>query len=158
MICQYTYQISSAFYSEPFNNNCQQLLEDDVYSLFNHVLLIIFSDCQQFFTEDADDGLFILYENTIQAFMVYCIFDHTERVGWTVLMQRMETDKDVDFQQTWEDSKAGFGNLGIRGTFWLGLEYMSFLTLDRKMMLRVELVDIYDNHASAEVMIRTGAQ
>ena len=42
-----------------------------------------------------------------------------------------------NFTRGWQDYKMGFGDLN--GEFWFGLDYMSRLTLENQMILRVDL-------------------
>ena len=42
-----------------------------------------------------------------------------------------------NFTRDWQDYKNGFGDLNAE--FWFGLDYMSRLTLENQMILRVDL-------------------
>ncbi|XP_051917577.1 serine/arginine repetitive matrix protein 1-like [Hippocampus zosterae] len=59
--------------------------------------------------------------------------------GWTVLQLRQ--DGNVSFNRTWAEYRSGFGELLNGGEFWLGNQYIHFLTRNRDMTLRVELKD-----------------
>uniref|UniRef100_A0A3Q2ZAM2 Fibrinogen like 2 n=1 Tax=Hippocampus comes TaxID=109280 RepID=A0A3Q2ZAM2_HIPCM len=59
--------------------------------------------------------------------------------GWTVLQLRQ--DGSVSFNRTWAEYRSGFGELLNGGEFWLGNQYIHFLTRNRDMTLRVELQD-----------------
>jgi len=71
---------------------------------------------------------------------VYCDLD-TDNEGWIVIQRRNE--KILSFNQNWENSKTGFGDLN--GEFWLGLEKIHQLTKNKDMVLRVDMIDINDN-------------
>ena len=57
--------------------------------------------------------------------------------GWTRLLRR--EDGSVDFTQTWDVYKKGFGNL--TGEYWLGNENMAALTRQRLYKLRIRVWD-----------------
>ena len=98
-----------------------------------------------------DDGLYVLFNDNNDYYVAYCMFDTINETGWTVLMQRSHEDKELSFDMSWRQFKEGFGNLGSAGSFWLGNEHMSQLTLNSDMMLRVELVDSTGTFVYAEV-------
>ena len=62
--------------------------------------------------------------------------------GWTVWMRRSEVTNDVDFKQTWEAFKDGFGvQNGSESEFYLGNEVVHQITsnyIERNGELRVE--------------------
>jgi len=58
--------------------------------------------------------------------------------GWTVIQRRGDFGKPkVNFTRSWEDYKHGFGDLN--GEFWFGNDYISKLSANKSVMLRVEL-------------------
>jgi len=58
--------------------------------------------------------------------------------GWTVIQRRGDYgDPKENFTRDWADYKHGFGDLN--GEFWFGNDYISSLTLQTTVMLRVEL-------------------
>ncbi|XP_052222090.1 techylectin-5B-like [Dreissena polymorpha] len=65
---------------------------------------------------------------------VYCYKDSTNK-GWIVIQRR--ADLSVNFNRTWADYKAGFGNLS--GEFWLGNEHIYTLTKDKQRELRIDI-------------------
>jgi len=71
---------------------------------------------------------------------VYCDL-RNENEGWIVIQKRNE--RLLNFNQNWENSKNGFGDLN--GEFWLGLENIHQLTKNKDMILRVDLIDTDDN-------------
>ncbi|KAH3791157.1 hypothetical protein DPMN_144637 [Dreissena polymorpha] len=65
---------------------------------------------------------------------VYCDVDSKNK-GWMVIQRRI--DGSVDFNRSWTDYKAGFGNL--RGEFWLGNEHIYQLTKEKPRELRIDM-------------------
>lgn len=73
----------------------------------------------------------------------------TQGGGWIKFQNRF--DGSVDFNKPWVDYKEGFGDLN--GEFWLGLETLHQLTVDRDYLLYFEMVttsndtvyDLYPN-------------
>ena len=71
---------------------------------------------------------------------MYCDMTTSEG-GWTVFQRRQ--DKTVRFDRNRTDYKYGFGSL--LGEFWLGNDYIHRLTKQRRMELRVDLLDWHNN-------------
>jgi len=66
--------------------------------------------------------------------------------GWTVIQRRGDYgEPKVNFTRDWKDYKHGFGDLN--GEFWFGNDYISKLTLQTEVMLRVEL-EAHDGRAA----------
>ncbi|XP_033632541.1 fibrinogen gamma chain-like [Asterias rubens] len=65
---------------------------------------------------------------------VYCDMDSDEG-GWTVFQRRVDNSQDFDL--TWAEYKAGFGDL--TKNFWLGNDALNELTSDRVYQLRIEM-------------------
>ncbi|XP_071793312.1 uncharacterized protein [Asterias amurensis] len=65
---------------------------------------------------------------------VYCDMDSDEG-GWTVFQRRVDNSQDFDL--TWAEYKAGFGDL--TRNFWLGNDALNELTSDRVYQLRIEM-------------------
>lgn len=58
--------------------------------------------------------------------------------GWTVIQRRGDYgEPKMNFTRSWEDYKHGFGDLN--GEFWFGNDYISNLSANKSVMLRVEL-------------------
>jgi len=58
--------------------------------------------------------------------------------GWTVIQRRGDYGEPrVNFTRPWLDYKHGFGDL--YGEFWFGNDYISKLSTEQSMMLRIEL-------------------
>ncbi|KAK3098578.1 hypothetical protein FSP39_020874 [Pinctada imbricata] len=57
--------------------------------------------------------------------------------GWTVFQKRF--DGSVGFYRTFEEYKYGFGNAS--GEYWLGNEYVHYITTKRNCSLRIDLWD-----------------
>jgi len=69
--------------------------------------------------------------------------------GWTVIQQRGNFGAEKEnFTKTWEDYKYGFGDL--EGEFWFGNDYISELSANKSVVLRVELEAHDGRHAYAE--------
>ncbi|XP_032363559.1 microfibril-associated glycoprotein 4-like [Etheostoma spectabile] len=64
---------------------------------------------------------------------------------WTVFQTRM--DGSVNFFRGWDQYKTGFGNAA--GEYWLGLENLYQLTLNRPSELLVQMEDFQGNRAFA---------
>ena len=67
---------------------------------------------------------------------VYCDMD-THGGGWTVFQRRQ--DGSVNFNQSWEAYKQGFGNTS--GEFWLGNDNLALLTMQKVYKLHIDLQD-----------------
>lgn len=66
--------------------------------------------------------------------------------GWLVFQYRFNGS--VDFYRTWDDYKAGFGN--VAGEFWLGLERLHRLTSAKRHILMVELKTFDEEYGFAK--------
>ncbi|XP_052243625.1 ficolin-2-like isoform X1 [Dreissena polymorpha] len=64
---------------------------------------------------------------------VYC--EINENKDWLVIQRRKYGT--VDFQRSWDEYKAGFGD--INGDFWLGNEYIYQLTKFQSRQLRIDM-------------------
>ena len=69
-----------------------------------------------------------------------------EHFSWTVALHR--SDGSVDFNQNWDSYEAGFGS--PNGEYWLGNEYLHYLTNAKSYKLRFDLEDWDGNTAYAE--------
>ncbi|XP_052221749.1 fibroleukin-like [Dreissena polymorpha] len=65
---------------------------------------------------------------------VYCDVDSKNK-GWLVIQRRMNGSE--DFNRSWADYKAGFGN--VKGDFWLGNEFIYQLTKEKPRELRIDI-------------------
>ena len=70
----------------------------------------------------------------------------TDGGKWTVFQRRQ--DAAVNFFRQWQDYKKGFGHLN--GNFWLGLDIIHLSTKSGQYVLRVDLVDSFNNTAHAK--------
>ena len=68
--------------------------------------------------------------------------------SWTVVLHR--SDGSVDFDQDWDSYAAGFG--APHGEYWLGNEYLHYLTNTRSYKLRFELARMVVWHPSVLVL------
>ena len=69
-------------------------------------------------------GIYEIYINSKKVH-VYCSMDASGN-GWTTFQRRI--DGSVEFDRTWQEYKAGFGN--AKGEYWLGNEFLHELTKD----------------------------
>ncbi|XP_020038255.2 angiopoietin-related protein 4 isoform X2 [Castor canadensis] len=110
-------------------------------------------DCQELFEEgERKSGLFQIQPQGSPPFLVNCKM--TSDGGWTVIQRRK--DGSVDFNQSWEAYKTGFGD--PQGEFWLGLEKMRSITGDRGSRLAVQLQDWDGNAKSLKFPIHLGGE
>ncbi|KAM9195853.1 angiopoietin-2 isoform 1-T1 [Mergus octosetaceus] len=105
---------------------------------------ISFKDCAEAFKSGlTTSGIYTLtVPNTAQEKKAYCDME-TNGGGWTI-MQRRE-DGSVDFHRTWKDYKMGFGDPA--GEYWLGNEFVSQLTNQKRYVLKILLKDWEGNEA-----------
>ena len=66
--------------------------------------------------------------------------------SWTVIVRRF--DGSGDFNRSWDEYKQGFGDAS--GEYWLGNEYLHYMTNSRAYKLRFDLEDWNGNTAYAE--------
>ncbi|XP_008155987.2 angiopoietin-2 isoform X2 [Eptesicus fuscus] len=107
---------------------------------------VAFRDCAEAFKSGlTTSGVYTLtFPNSTEETKAYCDMESAGG-GWT-LIQRRE-DGSVDFQRTWKEYKAGFGNPA--GEHWLGNEFVSQVTTQKRYVLRIRLVDWEGNEAQA---------
>ncbi|XP_031168072.1 microfibril-associated glycoprotein 4-like isoform X3 [Sander lucioperca] len=90
-------------------------------------------------------GVYTIYPiSSTSPVQVYCDMD-SEGGGWTVFQTRM--DGTVNFYRGWDHYKTGFGNPA--GEYWLGLENIYQLTLNRPSELLVQMENFGGNKAFA---------
>ncbi|XP_043934463.1 fibrinogen-like protein 1 [Protopterus annectens] len=97
-------------------------------------------DCAEIYRQGIkDNGIYTIQPVTSKhPFEAFCDMI-TDGGGWTVFQRRQ--DGSVEFNQTWQEYKQGFGNL--EGEHWLGNENVHSLTKTGQHMLRIELEDWY---------------
>ncbi|XP_019573324.2 angiopoietin-2 isoform X1 [Rhinolophus sinicus] len=105
---------------------------------------IIFRDCAEAFRSGlTTSGLYTLtFPNSTEEVKAYCDME-TDGGGWTVIQRR--GDGSVDFQRTWKEYKMGFGNPS--GEYWLGNEFVSQVTNQKRYVLKIRLTDWEGNEA-----------
>ncbi|XP_006774969.2 PREDICTED: fibroleukin [Myotis davidii] len=99
---------------------------------------LIYKDCSEYYTigKRSSETYRVTPDPKNSSFEVYCDME-TMGGGWTVLQARL--DGSTNFNKTWQDYKAGFGNL--RKEFWLGNDKIHLLTKSKEMILRIDLED-----------------
>ncbi|XP_064304009.1 angiopoietin-2 isoform X3 [Phalacrocorax carbo] len=105
---------------------------------------ISFKDCAEAFKSGlTTSGIYTLtVPNTAQEKKAYCDME-TGGGGWTVIQRR--EDGSVDFHRTWKEYKMGFGDPA--GEYWLGNEFVSQLTNQKRYVLKIHLKDWEGNEA-----------
>ena len=67
-------------------------------------------------------------------------------ISWTAIVRRF--DGSGDYNRSWDEYKHGFGDAS--GEYWLGNEYLHYLTSSRAYKLRFDMEDWDGNTAYAE--------
>ncbi|XP_078509261.1 techylectin-5B-like [Lissotriton helveticus] len=102
-------------------------------------------DCSDIHPRVEHSGVYVIYPAGPQAPVpVFCAIT-TDGGPWTVFQKRLNGS--LDFYRRWHDYRHGFGQAD--GEYWLGLQYIHLLTLQRKYELRIDLEDFEGNTASA---------
>ncbi|XP_075270827.1 angiopoietin-2 isoform X4 [Opisthocomus hoazin] len=105
---------------------------------------ISFKDCAEAFKSGlTTSGIYTLtVPNISQEKKAYCDME-TGGGGWTIIQRR--EDGSVDFHRTWKEYKMGFGDPA--GEYWLGNEFVSQLTNQKRYVLKIHLKDWEGNEA-----------
>ncbi|XP_035694725.1 microfibril-associated glycoprotein 4-like [Branchiostoma floridae] len=101
-------------------------------------------DCQDILDNDetTPSGVYTVYpRDGLGGVMVYCDND-IDGGGWTVFQKRQ--DGSVDFYRGWRDYQAGFPS-NLNGEFWLGLDKLYRLAVQKTYQLRVDMWDAEGN-------------
>ncbi|XP_030257292.1 microfibril-associated glycoprotein 4-like [Sparus aurata] len=105
-------------------------------------------DCDDIYDNNNSQpsGVYTIYP-TIRPTVVVQVFCDMETLGgrWTVFQRRM--DGSVNFYRPWDQYKMGFGSAA--GEYWLGLENLFRLTVDKKYELLVDMEDFEGNEVFA---------
>ena len=81
-------------------------------------------------------GIYTVYPDKDTQIQVYCDMETTGG-GWTVFQRRQ--DGSINFNQSWNGYKQGFGNLS--GEFWLGNDHLAQMTAMKVYKLHIDLQD-----------------
>ena len=72
-------------------------------------------DCLEFYQNGIKvNGIYRIHQNNLRIIQVYCDQNTKDGGGWTVIQRRR--DGSVNFYRTWDDYRAGFGQL--QNDFW----------------------------------------
>lgn len=102
-----------------------------------------YKSCKELLQEGkkSQSGIYTIYPYGLEhSIRVYCD-QETDGGGWIVIQRRQ--DGSVDFYREWNDYKVGFGTLD--GEFWLGNDYIHYLTSNGNYNLRIDLVSWENN-------------
>ncbi|KAM3864389.1 microfibril-associated glycoprotein 4-like [Diretmus argenteus] len=99
-------------------------------------------DCNELYSRGFGySGVYTIYPaGPTSPIQVYCdmgCVDNPDVGKWTVIQRRK--DGNINFYRRWDQYKAGFGQAS--GEYWLGLENIHLLTLNRRCELRVDMED-----------------
>lgn len=96
-------------------------------------------DCKDVYESGmTSDGVYLIFPKGCYSIPVPVYCDMTTPKGpWTVFQKRF--DGSENFFRGWEDYKSGFGHADKE--YWLGLENIYHLTLQRSYRLRIDMTD-----------------
>ncbi|KAJ1125658.1 hypothetical protein NDU88_004081 [Pleurodeles waltl] len=139
VVWQFDLSLENAFNTGSDKNAWKQIVKK--MKLVEHAPL----DCSDIRPRVEREGVYVIYPAGLQAPVpVFC--DITNDGGpWTVFQKRFNGS--LDFYRRWHDYRHGFGQAD--GEYWLGLQSIHLLTLQRKYELRIDLEDFEGNTASA---------
>uniref|UniRef100_A0A2K6U2C6 Angiopoietin 2 n=1 Tax=Saimiri boliviensis boliviensis TaxID=39432 RepID=A0A2K6U2C6_SAIBB len=105
---------------------------------------ISFRDCAEVFKSGhTTNGIYMLtFPNSTEETKAFCDME-AGGGGWTIIQRR--EDGSVDFQRTWKEYKAGFGDPS--GEYWLGNEFVSQVTNQQRYVLKILFKDWEGNEA-----------
>lgn len=113
-----------------------QQMEETVSKLSELSVNLLAGDCQDLYELGSNaSGVYFLQKFGRQ---VLCDME-TDDGGWLVIQRRARVNEQVDFNQNWQEYKAGFGDL--ESEFWAGNDFLHILTNQKSYSLRVDLVD-----------------
>ncbi|XP_068221202.1 techylectin-5B-like [Palaemon carinicauda] len=85
---------------------------------------------------NTESGVYTVYPaRTSASTDVYCDLE-SEGGAWTVFLKRQQQTEQVDFNESWENFKKGFGDPNAE--YWLGNDNLHILTSNGPSTLRVE--------------------
>ncbi|XP_045137243.1 tenascin-N-like [Portunus trituberculatus] len=98
------------------------------------------SDCADLLMAGVTkSGVYYIYPFTCtcsEPILVWCDME-TDGGGWTVFLKRQQQPYQLDFNRTWEEYQAGFGDPYME--YWLGLEMLHVMTYGRMYSVRLDL-------------------
>ncbi|XP_068152566.1 fibrinogen-like protein 1 [Drosophila tropicalis] len=108
------------------------------------------ADCSEL-DDDSLSGVYTFLEPELNEIdrnfnQRFCIFA-TDGPAWTVIQNRGYKNYE-NFNRSWDDYRAGFGNL--TKDFWFGNEFLHKILYDNDHLLRIELEDKQGQQAWAE--------
>lgn len=109
------------------------------------------ADCSAIYNRgEHRSGVYAIRPRNSQVFNVYC--DTDSGSTWTLIQHRK--DGSLNFNETWENYRNGFGQFD--GEFWLGLEKIFSIVTQTNYILRIELEDWKDNKHFVEYSFHLG--
>ncbi|XP_029462735.1 microfibril-associated glycoprotein 4-like isoform X2 [Rhinatrema bivittatum] len=107
-------------------------------------------DCEDFLRRGSTtSGVYVIYpRGPTLPVPVYCDMTSNSE-GWTVFQKR--SNGSVDFSRDWKDYRDGFGHVNTE--YWLGLENIWLMTLQRDYKLRVDLEGFDNQRVYAEYAV-----
>lgn len=108
-----------------------QAIVEDIPAVFFH------RDCSDILWSNASatSGVYTIHPTHVvkREVRVWCDMEAADNEGnaggWTVVLRRRNTSTGLlNFNRSWEDYSAGFGEVGNEGEWWLGLNWLHELT------------------------------
>ncbi|XP_042532183.1 angiopoietin-related protein 3 isoform X1 [Dipodomys spectabilis] len=109
------------------------------------------ADCSTIYNRgEHTSGTYTIRPRNSHVFNVYCVINSGN--PWTMIQHRINGS--LNFNETWENYKYGFGRLD--GEFWLGLEKIYSIVKQSNYSLRIELEDWKNNMYFTEYSFHLG--
>ncbi|KAK7076184.1 hypothetical protein SK128_014785 [Halocaridina rubra] len=111
-------------------------IDETVSKLRDMSVNLVAGDCQDLFEMGFNaSGVYYLQKFGRQ---VLCDME-TDEGGWLVIQRRARVAEQVDFNQSWQEYKSGFGDL--ESEFWAGNDFLHIFTNQKSYRLRVDFTD-----------------